>query len=110
MTAKPTRRHRTVALYEEIWQLIAEAKANGDADAYGFLTRVQAVLWQYEAITPPSPEYVPCQACRKTGRVSRWNAAVGENISVLCQWCQGSGTTWNAHPNAANRHDIRGEM
>jgi hypothetical protein len=110
MPDKRPRVHPTVALHRDIWAMLGEAKTEHDPALYLLLTKVQRVLWQYEATTSPTPEYVPCLACSTTGRVHKWNAAVGATIQVFCHYCQGAGETWNAHPKAANRHDIRGEM
>lgn len=91
----------TAKLEAELWQRIEAAKAAGAADEYGFLTRVQHVLWQYKAVTPAAPDYVPCHSCATTGRRPEpYKTPDGQwiEIQVLCRWCQGSGRTWNPHP------------
>lgn len=102
----------TAKLEAEIWQRIETAKDSGDSDTYGFLTRVQRVLWQYRAVTPSAPDYVPCQSCDATGRKAKpFRRPDGRltDIQVFCRWCQGSGRTWNPHPGIA-WPNVRAEM
>lgn len=106
MTHKP---NKTAQLEAELWDRIEVAKAHGDTDTYALLCRVQAVLWQYKAVTPNKTLDLPCQDCGTTGRHQRWNHAIGAYIDVFCHWCQGSGMTWNPHPTAYAPH-IKGEM
>lgn len=102
----------TAKLMAELWARIAAAQTDGDKAEYLFLCRVQHVLWQYEAVTPRAPEYLPCQSCETTGRHAKpYQRPDGRltNIQVLCARCQGSGRTANPHPTVA-WPEIKAEM
>lgn len=97
--------NRTERVHAEIFQRLAAARQITDTDTYRFLVRVQEILWQFEAVTPRTPAYLPCQWCGTTGRTKR--PLLDENsqptsviIEVLCHYCQGSGRTWNPNPRA----------
>lgn len=97
--------NRTHELHAEIFDRMKAARAADDNDGYRFLVRVQEILWQFEAVTPRTPAYLPCEWCGRTGRTKRPLLDANHEptnviIDVFCHYCQGSGSTWNPNPRA----------
>ena len=67
------------------------------------------ILRQFIAVTPDNTDKLTCQKCKAAGRVPKWFPSSGQYLDVLCDRCQGSGSTWNPHPNIVP-HDIKAEM
>jgi hypothetical protein len=96
----------TIAMLERLKE---EARERGDRDLVTTYGLALGLIAQFVNVTPRSPQLLTCQECRGCGKTPRWFHAEGRYLDVYCKPCQGSGVTWNPHPNC--RHDdLKGEM
>lgn len=92
-----------------IREMAAEAEKQGDRPTVVKLNLILGLITQLVNVTPRSPQYLKCEQCRGGGRIPTWFHAEGRYLDVYCASCQGSGETWNPHPEC--RHEpLRGEM
>jgi hypothetical protein len=94
---------------EMLRTMIADAEAADDRPSVVRLNLVLGLITQLVNVTPSSPAYLRCEQCKGTGRVPSWFHATGEYIDVFCGPCQGSGETWNPHPNVHHPR-LKGDM
>lgn len=86
-----------------------QARTDGNRELVTVLGLVEGLIQQFVNVTPMGPEYLTCQPCMGAGKIPTWFPDTGKYLDVYCGACQGTGRTWNPHPD--RRHpDIKAEM